>query len=97
MKTNDTLISEIMKSTETGEAQLPDFQRGWVWDDNRIKALIASIINNYPVGAAMFLEYGNASTRFKYRVIRLAFKKCNSFTAYFRWSTKTYIYLFCSV
>lgn len=58
-----------MKSIESGNAQLPDFQRGWVWDDNRIKALIASITSNFPVGAAMFLEYGNANIRFKYRVI----------------------------
>jgi len=58
-----------MKSIDAGAAQLPDFQRGWVWDDYRIRALIASITNNYPVGAAMFLEYGNANIRFKYRVI----------------------------
>lgn len=38
-------------------------------EDGRIKALIASITNNYPVGAAMFLEYGNDNIRFKYRVI----------------------------
>ena len=35
------------------------------WDDNRIKALIASITNGYPVGAAMFLEYGNDLTLIK--------------------------------
>ena len=58
-----------MKAIHDGKAQLPDFQRGWVWDDNRIKALIASITNNFPVGAAMFLEYGNHNIRFKYRVI----------------------------
>ena len=69
MQTNDRQISELMKSIESGNAQLPDFQRGWVWDDNRIKALIASITSNFPVGAAMFLEYGNANIRFKYRVI----------------------------
>lgn len=69
MQTNDRPISELMVSISKGAIQLPDFQRGWVWEDGRIKALIASITNNYPVGAAMFLEYGNDNIRFKYRVI----------------------------
>lgn len=69
MQTNDRQIIDLMKSIHDGKAQLPDFQRGWVWDDNRIKALIASVTNNFPVGAAMFLEYGNQNIRFKYRVI----------------------------
>ena len=69
MQTNDRQITELMQAVHTGKAQLPDFQRGWVWDNGRIMALIASITCNYPVGAAMFLEYGNADIRFKYRVI----------------------------
>lgn len=69
MQTNDRQITDLMKAIHTGTTQLPDFQRGWVWDDNRIRALIASITCNYPVGAAMFLEYGNQSIRFKYRTI----------------------------
>lgn len=69
MQTNDKLISELMFGINEGKIQLPDFQRGWVWEDNRIQALIASITNNYPVGAAMFLEYGNKNVRFKYRVL----------------------------
>ena len=69
MHTNDVQIKELMSGIELGKIQLPDFQRGWVWEDERIKALIASITNNFPVGAAMFLEYGNENVRFKYRVI----------------------------
>lgn len=69
MKTNDIKITDLLKSVDEGKAQLPDFQRSWVWDDDRIKALIASVVHNYPVGAAMFLEYGNDNIRFKYRTI----------------------------
>ena len=67
MQTNDRQITELMQAVHTGKTQLPDFQRGWVWDNGRIMALIASITCNYPVGAAMFLEYGNTDIRFKYR------------------------------
>ena len=69
MKTNDRPLTDLMKAVDTGAAQLPDFQRGWVWDDGRIKALILSVIHNFPVGAAMFLEYGNDSIHFKYKPI----------------------------
>lgn len=69
MKTNDRPLSDLMKAVDTGSAQLPDFQRGWVWDDGRIKALILSVIHSFPVGAAMFLEYGNESIHFKHKPI----------------------------
>lgn len=69
MKTNDRPLTDLMKTVDNGAAQLPDFQRGWVWDDGRIKALILSVIHNYPVGAAMFLEYGNESIHFKHKLI----------------------------
>lgn len=69
MKTNDRELTDLMKAVKEGAAQLPDFQRGWVWDDGRIKALILSVIRNFPVGAAMFLSYGNESIHFKYKPI----------------------------
>ncbi|MBE6341684.1 MAG: DUF262 domain-containing protein [Bacteroidales bacterium] len=68
MKTNDKLLSEILQSIDDGKIQLPDFQRGWVWEDDRIRALIASISNGYPIGAAMFLETGSKDINFKYRL-----------------------------
>ena len=69
MKTNDRPLTDLMNAVDTGAAQLPDFQRGWVWDDGRIRALILSVIHNFPVGAAMFLEYGNESIHFKHKPI----------------------------
>ncbi len=50
MKTNDRQITDLMQAVDTGLAQLPDFQRSWVWDDGRIKSLIASVIHRFPVG-----------------------------------------------
>lgn len=64
---NNKSISEILKDIDEGKIQLPDFQRGWVWEDNRIKALIASVSNGYPIGAAMFLETGGDEVHFKCR------------------------------
>ena len=69
MKTNDRPLTDLMKAVKRGAAQLPDFQRPWVWDDEHIKALILSVIHNFPVGAAMFLEYGNESIHFKHKPI----------------------------
>ena len=69
MQTNDKLITELMSDIHEGKTQLPDFQRGWVWEDGRIQSLIASKTSNFPIWAAMFLEYGNENVRFKYRTI----------------------------
>jgi len=66
-KSNDENVSDILTKIDSGEIQLPDFQRGWVWSDDRIRSLIASISNSYPVRALMFLEYGESSIRFRYR------------------------------
>ena len=66
-KSHDTPLQDILKGINNGTTRLPDFQRGWVWDDERIRSLIASITCSYPVGALMFLEYGGDGIRFKSR------------------------------
>ena len=58
-------LSEIMKDVHSGKIQLPDFQRGWIWDDNRIKGILASVAKSFPIGAIMLLETGNENVRFK--------------------------------
>lgn len=64
-----TSLYEILRSIHEGKIQLPDFQRGWVWDDNRIKGILASVAKSFPIGAVMLLENGNESIRFKTKAI----------------------------
>lgn len=66
-KSHDTFLKDILRDIDMGTTCLPDFQRGWVWDDEHIKSLIASITNSYPIGAVMFLEQGGEGIRFKSR------------------------------
>lgn len=57
-QTNQFYLHDLLEQCERGTLQLPDFQRSWVWDEDRIKALIASISRAFPVGALMTLETG---------------------------------------
>ena len=57
-RTAEPFLKDVLDSIAKGEIQLPDFQRGWVWDDLHIKSLIASLSLSYPIGAVMFLEAG---------------------------------------
>ena len=67
-KTNPVSLKELLDDAETGKIQLPDFQRGWVWDDERIRGLLASVSRGFPVGAIMTLEAGG-EIRLKSRMI----------------------------
>lgn len=62
-------ISEMLKEIEAGKTQLPDFQRGWVWDDDRINSLLASVSMAFPIGALMTLQTGGEGVRFKPRPV----------------------------
>ena len=46
--TNPILLKNLLAQVGQGALQLPDFQRRWVWDDDRIKGLIASISKGLP-------------------------------------------------
>jgi hypothetical protein len=58
-KTNPVSLVTLLKETESGKLQLPDFQRSWVWDEERIRSLIASVSRGFPVGAIMTLSAGS--------------------------------------
>lgn len=57
-QTNPIDLSRLLDECHRGIIQLPDFQRSWVWDEDRIKSLIASISRAFPVGALMSLDTG---------------------------------------
>ena len=57
-QTNPNSLQEFLRACHAGKIQLPDFQRSWVWDEDRIKSLIASISRAFPVGALMTLKTG---------------------------------------
>ena len=66
--TTKTPLQDLLKDIHSGKMQLPDFQRGWVWDDDRIRGLLASIAVSFPIGAVMLLETGGNGVRFKPRL-----------------------------
>jgi hypothetical protein len=68
-KTLEPALHELLEGIHRGAIQLPDFQRGWVWDDERIRALMASVSVSYPIGVVMLLETGGQGVRFKPRSV----------------------------
>lgn len=62
-------LQALLNKIASGDSQIPEFQRGWVWDDAHIKSLLASISMSFPIGAIMMLETGNPDVRFKPRPV----------------------------
>jgi hypothetical protein len=67
--TNPVLLKTLLDGLKDGSIQLPDFQRGWVWDDERIRGVLASVSRAFPIGAVMMLQTGG-ETRFKTRPVQ---------------------------
>lgn len=62
-------LGQYLSWTQSGEIQLPDFQRGYKWEDERIRQLLVTVMRGHPMGAVMLLKAGNAQVRFKPRAI----------------------------
>src|SRR5690606_1958492 len=61
-------LKKILEQIDQGALQLPDFQRDYVWQDEDVRSLIASIAKGFPVGALLTLESGG-SVQFKPRLL----------------------------
>lgn len=64
-ETNPVDLRELIAKAQAGLIQLPDFQRGWVWDDERIAALLVTVARGYPLGVMMAMETGNPELEFR--------------------------------
>ena len=67
-KTNEVNLSDVLEGVGKGDIQLPEFQRGWVWDDEGIRELLLSVIKGFPIGAITEIEAGEG-VKFKNRPI----------------------------
>lgn len=67
MALDSPLLSRFLRDVTAGHLQLPDFQREWKWDDDRIRSLLATLTLGYPMGVVMTLETGGDGPRFKPR------------------------------
>ncbi len=61
-------LGDLLREIREGKIQLPDFQRGWVWDDDHIRDLLVSVARSFPIGAVMLLEAGG-EVRFQTRPV----------------------------
>lgn len=64
-------LNDVMRKIKDGELQLPDFQRNWIWDDDRIKSLLESVIRGFPINSIMLLDCDAGNVKFSYRPIKL--------------------------
>jgi len=62
-------LSDYLKWTTSGKIQLPDFQRGYKWEDERIRSLLVTVLRGHPLGVVMLLKAGNDQIRFKPRPV----------------------------
>jgi len=46
-------ISTILDQIDMGRINLPEFQRGYVWNKKQVKSLVESLYKGYPIGSLL--------------------------------------------
>lgn len=60
-------LIDLFHRIERGDLQLPDFQRSYVWDVDRIRSLLVTVLRGHPIGAFMALDTRNVPLKFRPR------------------------------
>ncbi|AZA11289.1 hypothetical protein CGERO_04865 [Corynebacterium gerontici] len=63
-------LIDIFNRIDRGDLQLPDFQRDYRWDVDRIRSLLVTVLRGYPIGTLMALDTRNAPLRFRPRALQ---------------------------
>lgn len=77
-QSHDEALSDILRDVHSGEIQLPEFQRNWIWDDQKIRRLIASISQSYPIGVITMMKYKAVPLKLGHRLLTGADGKDNA-------------------
>ena len=67
-------LVKLLERIECGEIQLPDFQRDWVWSDDKIKSLLESVIRGFPINSILLLACDAGNMKFSFRPVEGADK-----------------------
>jgi len=51
MTLRQVTIAEIIRQAVNGDVNIPEFQRDFVWDPEKVKRLAESLYRNYPIGS----------------------------------------------
>lgn len=60
---NQYLIEFLLASVKTGEIAIPEIQRPFVWDSSKVRDLLDSLYNGYPIG--YIITWKNPNVRLK--------------------------------
>lgn len=60
-------LADLVARIDRGDIQIPDFQRDYQWDEDRIRALLVTVLRGYPMGSLLALDTRNEPMRFRPR------------------------------
>ena len=66
---NPVTVRPLLSRVHAGELAIPDFQRDFVWEVDKTRQLLASIMSRYPAGTLLFLKISEGTEFFRPRQV----------------------------
>lgn len=61
-KIDDPDLSDLLRGIDEGVVALPNFQRDFDWNDSDVRALLATVLNGWPMGSLLLID-GDTDTQ----------------------------------